>query len=403
MNKRVSRVVAHANAWPWILVFCISSLFVLVASIIFIWTPIYGGDTGVYRSYSAAIWGGNMPYKDFFIEYLPGVLPFIILAQPVGILLGNYTLGFMLLSSLAVILFLYDRYRQVGQQAAAISALILVPVLAYVIFQLDVFAALALYGALRALRGGRLDVSAIFLVCSLLIKGYPLICLPVILMAIPRFKRLRYLFITALGLVAGMLPFMLASPSGVWHAFQYHSERPLEIVSGPAAVGFVFHFLGQAAQIGVSHKSWSLHFPMEDTVGVASVVLLLLGLIATMVIYRRYGYRKPATACLAALLVFVLTFKVGSPQFLVPVFFLATLAADEIPRPIRWQLWLRLLLVGIAVLAILLNYRGLITMHSFAGALVVLRTILTAELLIWVLRNLRSDKQLMTKLPKNTL
>ena len=124
--------------------------------------------------------------------------------------------------------------------------------------------------------------------------------------------------------VAPFLPYVLKSWSGVWHVFQYHLERPLQIESVLGTPQLLGQLLGADwAKWAWSHGSHSLIAP---GVGLAADMSGGLTLLAVAAVYlfvwlrRRRLRAAPADQALVvlALLLALMTFgKVLSPQYFI--------------------------------------------------------------------------------------
>lgn len=383
-----SRLRDTYNRWPLLYIAAVTMLLAIAALLIARLGYVWVGDMKFYRHYSELMWDSQLPYRDFSLEYPPGVLPFFLLARLLGSATGDYFAGFIGLTSLSVIIFFWSRLRA-KFRGIAWTILAILPILQFVFFQIDTFVAITLYGSLLCVLQKRYSLSAILFGFACLIKGYPLICLPILLLILPRSHIKKYILVLAGVLVVGLLPFFLLSPSGFVAAFQYHSGRPLEIGSGPASIGFILHLFGEPITRSFTHASWALRFPAETIVEAVSTTLLLGG--AGWIYIKAFLNKQrlnPMTTILALLILFVLTFKVGSPQFIVPVIFVAALAAGEMSPRDRVKLYIRLFIISV-VLFIRHTwdpYSGFLP--GYLGYAMVLRTLLIIELLVWTLRRM---------------
>lgn len=376
-----------ASSLIWLRVILISFCLLIIALITSIWWPLGAGDTDVYQHYSEMIWNGLLPYKDFGIEYPPGVLPFIVLAHPIGLLFGSYAVGFMAIATAILSFLLWHLYKLGGQKAMFLLIGLILPLLQFVYFQLEIFAGIALYGSIYLLSRKRFQYSAILLAIATLIKAYPLVCLPALLFAVPAHKRRLYLLVVVAVLALGILPFLLLSPGGLWSSLTYHSGRPLQLESGPAAIGFIADVFGNTASVIHSHASLALVFPGADFLNVLSSFLLIGGLvIGSVFLWRKRP--KPALGSLFMLLIFLIFFKVGSPQFLIPLILISILAIRELPADMRRTLLLRVAMISLVVFMTYLEFYS--NFFYLIGVMIVLKVILLLELLIWTVRRINS-------------
>lgn len=358
-------------------------------------SPISIGDTGIYHSYASKIWQGAVPYRDVPLEYLPAVLPFILLAEPLGRLAGDYTSGFNILTALAVFVLLWSISKYWGRRQLLLMTGMCLVFGTFIFFELDIFSVLALFGAFLTYRRGRYDWSALLLALTVLFKAYPILCLPILLLGMPHVARRRYALIVGLVIVAGLLPFFILSPVGLYHTFTYHTGRPLQIESGPAAIGFGLHLFGEPIRIFESHKSVALDFPLAKVLnGLSSIVLFVSILAAYIFLYLRgrawQDYQKVATSCMLLLMIFIIFFKVGSPQYLLLPISLLPFAETEIGWWRVRQLWLGFTLIGVVVNGLLYSsYVWDIHPQWYGGMLVMLRSIFELATVGWLLHILR--------------
>jgi hypothetical protein len=352
------------------------------------------GDLGVYGSYSHALQAGLLPYHNFLLEYPPGVLPPLLIAGWFGNLFNSFSGGFFLLSLLMLTVLLYHRFRHVGKLGLLEISVLLLPLLQFMFFELDIFAVLALYGAIWQFRKKRFKGSAALLALATLVKAYPGVCLIGLFWLVPKGQRKTYLKTFASVLLVVMIPLVILVPKGLWSSFTYHTGRPIEFEAGMAAIGYLGHLMGWSATIVANHGSHSLTFPGHLIWAKISTVALginLLG-IAWMTRQRRYWQNQPVMLCLTLLVAFILWFKVGSPQYLLAPLVLVPLAKQELQR--QQYLWLfgRLLVIStVAWLEFVYFFRDMATFDTggytllFAGFSLV-RTVLLVELLVFLLR-----------------
>jgi hypothetical protein len=205
----------HSDWTPWVkLLIVLFGVFVLGTLLAYRWRLGNQGDINVYYGYAQAIWGGALPYRNFALEYPPGALVFIILAWPLGMAAGSYAAGYVTLSMLAAIIVLRHIYRYYSARGVLATAVIMIPLVPLFFYCLDIFAAAALYGALVILRKSW-RWAAVLLAAAVLIKGYPIVCLPFFIIALPKARIWGFLRYVGATLTLTIAPFLLASPAGV--------------------------------------------------------------------------------------------------------------------------------------------------------------------------------------------
>ena len=174
-------------------------------------------DTPVYENYGDAMVRGEVPYRDFAVEYPPGALP--VFWQPARGNTGDS-----------------DGYRRAFENEMAACGAALLIALAVALVALGVssawfFGALALAAIAPLLLGHGLRGAAV------VAKVWPGVIVPLAVAYVWRSRGRREALI-CLGVAAGVvaavvLPFVVLAPHGVWTSF----ER--QLLSGSASCGGV--------------------------------------------------------------------------------------------------------------------------------------------------------------------
>lgn len=351
------------------------------------------GDIPVYYTYAHAMASGQWPYAKLLIEYPPFVLPFILAAYPIGLIAGSYAAGFLLLASLAVGLFFTHRLLN-GKPGnrLALAALLLLPVLAFTYFELDIFAALMLYFGLWFFTKKKFDQSAVLIAMAAMTKAYPAVCLAGLLWLVPKGRRLRYLCVLLAVAAIMIAPIATLAPNGLIHAYTYQAGRPIELEASGAALGYIEHLLGLTVKVIETHASFALLFPGQILSGAVSSVVLLVSLVSiSFATFFSKLKPKPVLLSLLLLAVFVLLFKVGSPQYLVTFLVLLPLAEPEINRYQFSALVGRSIILSVVVWAQFLSKFSVLPIGNLSGTyswlaalLAVARIALIIDLVIYL-------------------
>jgi hypothetical protein len=315
----------------------------LVAGVLFLvgWGVLHRGvfthdriiDTPVYESYGSAIDSGEVPYRDFPIEYPPGALPVFALPALGGAHGDTFRrrfeaemafFGLVIVICVAVALFALGAGRGWLLAAlgfVAVAAVALGPV---VLSRFDLWPAALTAAALAALLSGRLRLGHVALGAAVAAKLYPAVLVPITIAYVWKREGRREALVCG-GLLLAVLaavfvPFIVLAPHGVWESFWNQGSRPLQIESlGAALLLAGHHVFGYGLTLDSSHGSQNLAGAVPDAFAVALSVLQLAALIATWILFAR----GPATrermllASAAALVAFVALGKVLSPQFLI--------------------------------------------------------------------------------------
>ena len=292
---------------------------------VFPWSDERVNDMFVLRSDAMAFLDGRLPYRDIFFEYPP------LAAIPIGLpgLNGTdwhgYRHGFMAMSLvLAVALLLLVRElarRSGGNERLAMAAVAVAPLLLGATFRnhFDLAPVVATLAALLLLLSGRAVAGMGVLGIAVALKGYPLVVAPVaIAWLIGRGERraaLRGGALCAAIVAAALLAMVAVSPTGARDAIRWHTDRPVQIESTPAAV---LNLTGADTRAESSFRSDGVRHPAAAPVAgvmaaLGAIVVALLAIGAA----RSPGSRELLTAALAATAAYAAFGKVLSPQYLV--------------------------------------------------------------------------------------
>ena len=284
-------------------------------------------DTPVYESYGEAIENGEVPYRDFRVEYPPGALPMFVVPALAD---ADYRVAFEWLMALCgggLVIAVALAARQLGLGFGTLAFVALSPLAigSVILTRFDLWPAMLASFALAALLYERLRLGHVLLGASIAAKLYPAVFLPLtVAYAWRRHGRREALRCGALALgvvVAIYLPFFLVAPGGVLSSLGRQLSRPLQIESLGSAVLLAAH---QAFGVGIemqsSHGSQNLAGAAPDVLA----VLLSLAQVSVVVwLWTRFARgREPSRYELAAysaavLTAFVTLGKVLSPQFLI--------------------------------------------------------------------------------------
>jgi len=315
----------------------------LVAVVLFLvgWAILHRGffahdqivDTPVYERYGSAMDSGQVPYRDFAVEYPPGALPVFVMPALGGARGDTYRrrfealmafLGELLLISVAVALVSLGAGR--GWLLAALGLAALAPLLLgpVVLSRFDLWPAALTAVALAALVRDRLRLGHVVLGAAVAAKLYAAVLVPIALVYVWRRRGGREALICGgllLAVVAiAFVPFLLVAPHGVWDSLWNQASRPLQIESLGAGLLLVSHHVfGTGVTMESSHGSQNLAGTTADAFAVAQSVLQLSALVAIWLLFARGPATKTRLlyATAAALVAFIALGKVLSPQFLI--------------------------------------------------------------------------------------
>jgi uncharacterized membrane protein len=288
-------------------------------------------DTPVYQEYGERMAAGEVPYRDFELEYPPGALP-VFWLPTLGPAEHYRSIFEILMWTCAAALLalvvraLADRGAPPGRVLAAAVLVGLFPLLlgSVVLTRYDLWPAALTAAALAALLSGRERLALAVLGLAVAAKIYPLVLLPPALVYVWRRYGSREA-LAAVGAFAAVLalvlvPFALIAPEGVADSLGRQVGRPLQIESLGASFLLAAHQLGVYDPTVVSsHGSQNLAGSLPDALATVQTVVQVLALVGIWALF----FRGPATAarltaaCAGSVVVFVAFGKVLSPQFLI--------------------------------------------------------------------------------------
>ena len=316
----------------------------LVAAVAFAvgWAALHHGfydrenitDIPVYERYGKAMADGQVPYRDFGLEYPPGALPvFVLPALGSGPGDGGYADRFGLLMQLSGMLGL------AGVAAAALAlrasrrrlalalagpALLPLALGSVIVSRFDLWPAAVTAAALAALLLGRWRLGGVALGLAAATKIYPVVLLPVAIAAAWRARGRREglallgAFLAAV--LALLVPFLALSPGGVWEMVVRQTTRPLQVESLGAGILLAAH---QAFDVGITfrsgHGSQNLAGALPNALGALQTVAQVAVLVAVWAGFARgpADRERLVRGSAAAVVAFVALGKVLSPQYLV--------------------------------------------------------------------------------------
>jgi hypothetical protein len=290
-------------------------------------------DTPVYRYYGESTLHGQVPYRDFDVEYPPASLPTFVLpalGSPSGhayrTRFGVLMLfcGFGMLAAMAAALAALEADPLRAGTALAFAAVAPLALGSVILSRYDLWPAALAAAALAALCAGRDRLSLAVLGLAVAAKIYPAVLAPLFVAHIWRRRGPREAGVAAgLGvavLAAIYAPFVVLSPGGVRHSVVEQATRPLQIESlGSAVLLAAHHLFGLGLTVETSHGSQNLVGSLPDAVGAAETALALAGLAVLWLWFARQprDTESLVRASAAAVCLFVAFGKVLSPQYMI--------------------------------------------------------------------------------------
>jgi hypothetical protein len=290
-------------------------------------------DTPEYQAYGEGVVDGQVPYRDFDVEYPPGALPVFVLPAIGSPSEHGYRIRFdllMLVCGIGALAALAAALGALGAGPvgllwalglAAVTPLLLGPV---VLTRYDLWPAALAAAALATLCAGRHRFSLALLGLAVAAKVFPAVFAPLFVAHVWRRRGAREAGV-ALGIglavvVAIFAPFVALAPGGVWDSVVRQVSRPLQIESlGSAVLIAAHHLFGLGLHVETSHGSQNLVGALPDAVGAVASALVLAGLVVLWLWFARRPRDRETLvrASAAAVTLFVAFGKVLSPQFMI--------------------------------------------------------------------------------------
>ena len=296
--------------------------------------PLVITDTPVYFDFASRMASGLVPYRDFPLEYPPGALPAFILPWLIG---GAdptaYATAFqnlMLACGVAAVAFEGVALISLGASwtrltlalgFTAISPLLVGPV---ILSHFDMLPAMLTAAAFAAVASRHERLAAVAIGLGAIVKVYPIVLLPVLVMYVWRRGDRREAIIVgaAATITAGvvLLPFAILGPGGILDALVRQATRPLQAESLGAALLFVQRGLTNGTiTVETTSGSQNIAGPTGSLFAAVESIALALALIAVWVWFWR-GRPQPrrfVQAGVASIVAYVAFGKVLSPQYLI--------------------------------------------------------------------------------------
>lgn len=311
-------------------------------------------DVPLYQSFGERIADGDLPYRDFRVEYPPGSLP----AFAIPALFGpdgtpvyepalndaarGYARAFAILmasllgaTALFVALSLGALGASLGQAAIALGLVGTTPLLLgeLALTRFDAVPVALSAGALAALLHGRTRLAAIVLGLAVAAKLYPLLLVPLAAALVHHRSGRRsaagFVALAAATVALVVAPFAVLAPGETWFSFRAQLTRGVQVESGPGNTALA---LGVAAdQVGLGALGTGVdeggtgEVRSADVTGALGAALGALGGLAAAVLVlavwlaawrRAPGAAWLAGACAAVVAAQLALGRVLSPQFL---------------------------------------------------------------------------------------
>jgi hypothetical protein len=288
-----------------------ASVALFALSLIFIWRGSPDGDVAEFSRYGHAVLDGQLPYRDFHLEYPPGAIPLFTLPA----LGGRYVTWFRLENALAwaavivlvgaLLATLRPRDRRNPLLLATVA---LVPLL---LGSFTLMTAFALAAVLCLVRG-RPALGLALLALGTVVKAWPIALLPLFLVYGVS-KRALLVFVAVLALA--LVPFSALTPGGAYNGLMAQPNRHLEYETIGASALFA---LGRPVRLYFETGSFSVAGSGANTIATLHSLLQVVVILLIVVVFARSrrGPRQLVAAAAATVAATAVLGKVLSPQFL---------------------------------------------------------------------------------------
>jgi Glycosyltransferase family 87 len=340
-------VIARPETWPRLrrrsppgaVAVALVALAVFLASWALLHVGFYGRDqvrdTPLYQSYGDRIVDGDVPYRDFALEYPPGVLPAFALPSLVaeegdegGFRRAFETLMWVAgaVCLLGVVLTLVALDAPPLRLLAATGFVALAPLAlgSVLLSRYDLLPAALTAIGLGLFVSGRERVGLGVLGLGAATKVYPALLAPIAVVYLWRRRGRREALVGSgvfvVAAAAVIVPFVAISPGGIWDALTRQADRGLQIESlGSAALLVAHHLGGVGIEMRSSAGSQNLVGTAPDVLAALHTVIQALAVLGIWIAFARGPVDRERLVRASALVVcaFVALGKVASPQFLI--------------------------------------------------------------------------------------
>ncbi len=376
--------------------------------------PLYtrGNDVWLYYTSALHLRQGQMPFRDFPLEYPPFALVSFFLPQALvplhALTYSAYSLGFLLenafFAAIAALTLqqiaahdysLHDHSSGWPKRTGQAFLLLIVVLSPLLPWRYDLFPALLTLFSVRAVQTNRPGWGGLFVGLGIAAKLYPIVLLPVYLLfyfaQARRRDAVRLLGGAVLAVALSFLPLLRVPPATLLSFVKYHQMRGLEIGSLGAGLITTARLFG-LMRAGIVFNYGAFHLVSPAAGFILKILPVVFAACLGWVLWRtRAGFARASAArqaiplqllvrfLAAALLAFILANKVFSPQYLIWLLPFAPL----LPRRER-DLFMAATVLTITIFPMLFNSQ--LSLDAFGALLLDTRNLLLLWLLIRLLR-----------------
>jgi len=303
----------------------------------------------LFHFFAQRITSGDFPYRDFSLEYPPVSLIFFLIPRLFAASESGYHIAFavqtLLLDILGLIM-LRSLARRLGYSEAGTlfgATVLLLAMGPMAVDHFDFAVGILTLGAVYAFVRGWRTTAWIVLALAAMAKIFPIVIAPLFVLYLWRQGEYREIWkgggIFGAVLLAIAAPFLLKAFDGFVDSFTYHSERGLQIESTYASAILLGDEWGiGTAKLNFDHGSWNLAGNSPDALARFSPVITGILLLLLYNFYRWFQLSRSLshqpiherwliTFAALAVILFMLSNKVFSPQYMLWLYPLAAVSA----------------------------------------------------------------------------
>lgn len=375
-------------------------------------------DLAIYYDYSLKILQGQLPYVDFEVEYPPLALLPMVIPQLPSLLYRQSLLQYEICFFIQNLVLSYCIGKLILQIPSlqsneAVKAIIFYTVLILlnlttVFCRYDIFSTLLTLLALNSVLKNRSAFAGAWLGLGVAAKLYPVILLPIFsiyyLVKNQRYRCGKLLISCFATTALVFLPFVISGQSRFFSFLSYHKLRGLQMETIPAGILLLLHKLNLVnVQFELNYGAYHLVSPdaafILRALPLLNLALFGLVLIGCLNQFRREYKTSGEISCESlisyitlTLLIFMLTAKVFSPQYI--VWLLPFLTLLPLTRT-SLSLWVTISAITSLIYPVL--YGRLIDSQLLPVVLLNLRNVLLVAFTIYLLKkqfqNWTSDRK----------
>jgi uncharacterized membrane protein len=305
------------------------------------------GDVRLYASWSHAMYSGFVPYRDFPVQYPPGVLPFVALPGPSGdAFVAEFIAATLLADLVCLCLLAYS-----GRPRGTLYWVVAVPLIGPVAWgRFDMFVAMSLIAAMVCLERRRPVLAGVCLAFAGLIKLWPFVLIPLVLLCRPVRGRKRLLAAAACVFAAGTIPLLaLGGRMGLRYVVTFETGRGVEVESLPAVPLHIAQAAGAAWRDTSRYGSLDLEMRQAHAVASVATICLAMALLLVAAWAARTRPTNPAQIALIVVAVVLVFSKVLSAQYMIWLAGVTAVYLDRAFDPARLAVWTSLAFVSTQV------------------------------------------------------